>query len=93
MMLPDEVRIGPQVYTVIPDPDIAAEDNEFGSCNRRRLEIRIDSNAHPSRQYQTLIHEALEAINFEYHIQLNHDQIEQLEAALRSLILDNPNYF
>jgi hypothetical protein len=72
---------------------MAAEDGHYGDCNHRQLTIRIDSGADPERQAQTLMHEALEAINDQYHVKLGHDQIEQLEGALFALLRDNPEVF
>lgn len=91
--LPKSVRIGAQTYTVIADPNLAAEDDCFGQRNSRRLTISIDSGAHEDRQAQTLMHEALEAANHEYHVKLTHDQIEQLECAVFALLRDNPGVF
>jgi len=91
--LPDSIRVGGQVYQVRHDDDMAAEDGRYGLCNTRQLLIEIDGGSAPTRQHQTLIHEALEAINCEYHAQLSHDQIEQLEGALFALLRDNPGVF
>jgi hypothetical protein len=91
--LPDSIRIGAQIYRVEGDPDMAAEDGNYGCCNRRQFVIKIDSGAAPQRQQQTLLHEALEAINGEYAIGLEHEQINQLEGALYALLVQNPGIF
>ncbi|MFA5387844.1 MAG: hypothetical protein WC322_05700 [Candidatus Paceibacterota bacterium] len=93
MKLPKKLKIGAVEYSVFSDHNMAAEDNKYGECNFRRLVIRIDSGAHDDRQRQTLMHEALEAADEHYHIKLTHDQIEQLEAAISALLLDNPGVF
>ncbi len=93
MRLPDSIRVGAQTYRVEVDPDIAAEADHLGECNHRQLTIKIDSGAAPQRQQQTLVHEALEAINCEYGICLAHEQINQLEGALYALLVQNPEVF
>jgi Zn-dependent peptidase ImmA (M78 family) len=91
--LPKELVIATLVHRVVTDDNIAAEDNHYGECNHRQLVITIDGGAHQDRQKQTLLHEVLEAVNHEYHIDLSHNQIEQLECAMFAFLRDNPGVF
>jgi hypothetical protein len=93
MGLPDSVFVGGQEYEVFEDENLACEDDRFGECNHRRLFITIDMGAHHARKWETLLHEALEAINHQYRIGLSHDQTEQLECALYAFTRQNPDFF
>lgn len=87
--IPRKVRVGAQTFTVYTDRPLL----DFGSIDFQTLNIQIDSLAAPSRQGQTFVHELVAAINKEYHVDLTHGQIEQLECALYQVVVDNPTIF
>jgi hypothetical protein len=91
-MIPTRIRIGAQFFEVIEDPNLCRR-SAFGEFDASANRITVDSSCALSRQQQTLIHEAIEAANHEYHIGLEHDQVEQLECAVYQMALDNPGLF
>lgn len=92
MRIPDIIRIGAQDYSVSVS-DVPGSHGNFGECNHSKLTIEIDSSSPLPRQQQTLIHEIVEAMDFELNIGLKHHQVELLESGLYGLIRDNPGLF
>jgi len=59
----------------------AAEAN-WGFCDTGNRIIYVDINAPEDEAKSTLLHEVIEAINYTYDLELDHTQIQTLEAAL-----------
>jgi len=59
-----------------------------GAFVPRIMGIFIDEDQCESQMYATWMHEVLEAINFLYHLKLDHDTIIRLEGALASMDID-----
>lgn len=57
-----------------------------GEKNNEKLTITIKNN---KTKISTLIHEILEALNDDLALGLQHDVIDELEAGLRQVFLDN----
>lgn len=92
MKIPKRIKIGAQIYKVIPCRREGRE-SRFGSIDAVHLELRLADEAEPTRQEQTLIHEIVEGINIEYDVGLKHHQIELLEIGIYRLLCDNPAMF
>lgn len=93
MNIPDKVKIGGQTYRVRYDAKMPTKRGHKGECDPMDNEITLDPLMIKSQQEQTFIHEILEAINFEYPVNLEHTQIELLDAVLYQVIKDNPEIF
>lgn len=77
-------------YSLEYDPNWSRENDASGSCCCNTMRIVIDSSHPDSRQRSTLIHELLEAIDFELEIKLEHSQITRLETGLFQVLTQNP---
>jgi hypothetical protein len=89
MKLPDELRIGGLTYRVEMTPD-AWGNSPSGQAHLRAGRILIDEDSSPDNQRSTLLHEALEVINWANEIRLEHHQIMTLEHAIDGLLRANP---
>ena len=85
----DSLRIGGVKYSVSFVKDYARDFNMLGSHCGNSSEINIDNGLSRERTEKTLLHEALEAINFEYELDLEHCKLTVLETALYAMIKDN----
>jgi hypothetical protein len=88
VIVPQSVKIASIPYRVILDESLRAHE-EHGTANYTMAQIRLDSFGTPERIRKTFWHEVLEAMDFEYHIRLDHDQIERLETAIDQFVEDN----
>lgn len=61
----------------------------MGSCCGNSSEIIIDADLENERQKKTIIHEIIEAFNFEYELELEHRKITVLESAFFDLLKNN----
>ena len=68
----------------------ARDAEALGSHCGNSCTIKIDTDLKLQVQQKTLIHEILEAINFEYSLKLEHDKICVLESGLFEVIKNNP---
>ena len=96
MKITTSVRVGPAIYTVDffdPTDYPSGKDGIWGSCNHTEMSILVDSRACHTRQFQTMIHEVVEAMNDQYDLRLKHHQVILLETAWTSFIRDNPEVF
>lgn len=86
-MIPDKVKILGYDYSVkLIDLN---ETEKFGTQDMNTLVIRLNKNKHPSQIKSTLLHEIIEAINCHLSLDLNHNQINALEAGLYQALKDN----
>ena len=90
MKLLKEVKIGGHRYKVIfKDLDKNEASNNCGYCRTTDNEIYINSSMSQEQQESTLLHEIIEAINFNYQLDLEHNKIQTLEATLYQVLKDN----
>ncbi len=92
MKIPESLRVGAQVYTVGFDKNIR-DSGLAGECNFRALTIKVLDDRPPTRIQETFCHELVEAVNYEYGINLRHKQVTQLGMALYQILRDNPGVF
>jgi hypothetical protein len=98
--LPDELKVGPFVYTVTDDvlSHVLAENESreelYGRCDLRRLAISLNPDQAPMQKRSTMVHEALHAVIATAAFPIDNDDEERLirclEAPLLALIRDNP---
>ncbi len=92
--LPKTLKIGGLHYSV-QRPDLIYEEGNtnLGEQQLLGLLIRINRKLPDDQQFSTLLHEILEAINQMFALELEHKQIDTLEAALFQVLEDNfPNW-
>ena len=91
MRIPDKIKILGYDYT-IKMIDLN-ETEKFGTQDMNTLTIRLNENKAQSQIDSTLLHEIIEAINFHLGLELNHYQINALEAGLYQVLKDNDLQF
>jgi hypothetical protein len=89
MKIPDELRIGGLRYRVelTPNPWDSAPS---GRVHLKSGLIQIGVESSPDNQRSTLLHEALEVINWSCGLDLEHPKIMALEHAIDALLIANP---
>lgn len=75
------VTVLDSIYEIMPSDRIHAREN-WGECSPTHNTILLDSALSGQKYEQVLIHEIIEAINFEYDIQMRHDVLTMLANAL-----------
>ena len=88
MKIPKKLKIGSHVYNV---EHVDRGETDLGLCSPVKNEIIINSNPgiSLSQQESTLIHEILEAIDYNYQLELNHKQITIISEAYYQVLKDN----
>jgi len=87
MKIPSKLKILGHDYTVkLVDLN---ETDTYGNINLNTNIIRINHNKTQSQQETTLLHEIIEALNFNLELELKHNQITALEAGLYQVLKDN----
>ena len=83
----DCIRIGPCTIPIAP----TSESDEHGSFHSRPCpHIEIDESMTGLNRPMAILHEALHAVSFYYHVNLSERDVRTLEMALTALIRDNP---
>jgi Zn-dependent peptidase ImmA (M78 family) len=93
MKIPRRWLVGDNVWTVkfvrkfkwdgVKDSDL------MGLCDPERQEILIKVGIDQKDRIETLVHELLHAIEFEYDIKIGHKLIKKLEGPITKLIIEN----
>ncbi len=76
-------------YEIKFDPKLDKEHGAFGTHCGGTLTILIDNSFPQSHQEESLIHEFIEAINFNLGLKLEHQQIIALSSGLFQIFKDN----
>lgn len=84
MRIPETLKIGAHTFTVEMVQNLKDESGHSccGMANGSDQTIRINPGYPQSNNEATLIHEAIEAINYLYELDLKHQQITTLEETL-----------
>ena len=87
-----KLRIGSVDYT-IKEKSCVLLNNEakYGTCDFSEQIIEIEKRASNQRKIQTLLHELLHAISYEYSLDLSEHQVELLSIGLLQVFRDNPS--
>lgn len=64
--------------------------NAAGQMLAFKALIKVDEDAAPERRRAVLMHEIVEAINFELDLNLKHRAITSLATAINQVLADNP---
>lgn len=86
---PETIKVGGIRYRVRLLAETLRSDN-LGEQRPMVCEILLEAGAPEQRRRWTLIHEIVEAIDFELELELRHPQISALAAAFDQVLLDNP---
>ena len=90
MNIPKKINVGAFSYKVLVVKDLAEGGEDCcGTCSMIEQVIRLREGMPDQIMKATIIHEALEAINYHYKLNLEHDNIERLDAALLDLLEAN----
>lgn len=80
MKLPSAIRLKKGVsYEILRQDEIDSDPNCMGICNATARIIIIKSNLSDTQALETLIHELLHAITFEFGIKIPHSLIYAIE--------------
>lgn len=91
MIIPDKLKVGGHFYEVLKHFDRAKidGDNNLGTHSGTFLKIWLETNMSLSMQEDVFFHELVEAINFQYNIELNHHQVSLVSSAFYQVLTDN----
>jgi len=89
MKIPKTIKIGGHNFEVIIDNRNRGGSNDIGSCCHTEGKIYLEENVNQSTKESTLFHEIIEAINYIYELDLDHNKITVLEATLYQVLKDN----
>lgn len=92
-MIEKNIKIGGLYYKTLEVKDLARDHSALGRCCGNNTTIELDSELKDSVKEKTLIHEIIEAINFEYELDLEHPKISILASAFYQVLVDNKNLF
>lgn len=85
-----KIRILGHDYKVTFDPIMSVKRDANGECCSNIGFIKINSSISLSQQKDTIIHECLEAINYNLELKLEHHQISAIACSLQQVFSDNP---
>ena len=90
MRIPKEIKILGHTYAVLYR-NREREDGNLnpGTCDSKFCKIWIDAGWKKSQQEATLIHEIIEALNYNLKLNLVEEQIRGLESGLYQTLKDN----
>lgn len=83
------IKIGGINYEVKYKKNLARDRGNLGECCGNSAEIGLDEDINKNVKDKVLLHEIIEAINFEYELKLEHEKISILESTLYQIIIDN----
>ena len=92
MKIPNKIKIGSHWYSVkFADLDKIGGNDEPGISYllKNKIFINTNNNISRSQQEQTLIHEIIEAINYNYELSLPHQSISILGETIYQVLNDN----
>lgn len=96
MKMPQTLKVGPYVYTVVGDPGMA-DDGDLGKVDLEGLRIVLDDSLAPTQVRSTLLHEVLHtcafAVGIDGDVRLTQeDFIVRVEAMLLGVLRENPAF-
>lgn len=87
------IKIGGILYNINMVKDLARDHNALGRCCGNSGNIDIDSDLEDKIKDKVFIHEVIEALNFEYELNLEHNKISILAMSLHQVLVDNMTIF
>jgi hypothetical protein len=85
------IKILGHLMEVVFDEKLSIKRGVNGECCCNTGHLRISAQAQFSQQQDTLIHEILEAINYNLELKLEHHQICSIACVLHQVLMDNPD--
>lgn len=87
--VPTKLRVMGKMYEVklVPAADVG---EDYGDCNDRVGQIRVACDAYFDEQRDTVMHEALHALDHALNTKLKERQVRVLATGIVLLLLDNP---
>lgn len=85
----DKIIIAGLDYDIKEEKDLARDHNALGMHSGNAAEIKIDTDLKECIKRKVLLHEILEAINYEYELKLEHNILSILESSLFSVLKSN----
>lgn len=76
-------------YKLDLDKTLKSLDGNMGFCNMDHQVLTVASDLEDDAKCSTLLHEAIEALNYHLELKLEHRQISSLEAGLHQVLSDN----
>lgn len=83
------IKIGGINYRIEYKKDLTRDRGHLGECCGNNATIGLDDNLDYNVERKVLLHEIIEAINFEYELNLEHNKISIFETALYQILIDN----
>jgi hypothetical protein len=94
MNIPNKVKIGAFEWEIRKNENLMHEREEMAVCRPKRLLIEIDPGCQTVSQEESLIHEILEAICWQYSVDFaSHKDLSVMATALHQVIKENPEIF
>ncbi len=91
MKVPEKVKVGAMVYSVLIIPNMHAERELFGEVVYGQQIIKIAGDVNEARQFNVFLHELTHAILFESGDMTNQDEayVRRFSNMLTQVVLDN----
>lgn len=86
MPLPKTLRIVGKTYAVIQLPLV----EECGLCEDMKQEIKVSTKLAHDLERDTLLHEAIHAIDYCMQLRMSEKQVNGMGTAIYALLMDNP---
>ena len=80
------LRIIGKVYAV----EFKDSEGDYGECFSDQCRIEVRTTQHHQQQADTLLHEAMHAVDHEMHCGLSEPQIRRMATGILALLRDNP---
>lgn len=88
MTLPKQVRIGSILYKVEAEDGLTEKaEGSTGYCNNVRAVIGIEASLSDDTAHEVLVHEVVEAINYQLQLGMTHAQISGVAFLLADIAL------
>lgn len=92
MKIPAKVKVAGHIYTIEPCDDVWVDDSDkWGLCDRQKLVIKYFEGLPESRKVDTVLHEIMHALYYEYDLQSARSEEEfvtRLSTGLHQVFLD-----
>lgn len=85
----NDLKISGVVYSIKEIDGLARDREALGEHCGNTAVINLDNGLTSQIQQKTLLHEIIEAINYQYELHLEHNKISVLETAIFAILKDN----
>ncbi len=86
---PRQIRVKDETYEIRFVRKIQGDCKVLGTCDPETRTIRIKLGQSLSETFNTFVHEALHAIEFEYDIKISHRAVYLMEKGISDLLMAN----